>query len=349
MVHGIYCCMNRLIVFFLLLWTSYSCLSTNSSLGESVEPHTMKALNGFLKPYYKAFMSAYDNIREKDAFIFFSDPHLLGDKSAFFPFEKQYLDSSFESMRILSNVLPLDFCLNGGDWLNNLDTQDAARFKLLYADARMKQWFPVYYKMLGNHDTNYQGFVSGDNLSRGDFSMDFINNVYFNEVGRSYYTFKGRETLFYIFDSGIDWEPAMNDYKMYQLKWFSESLMSNTNKHIVIGLHILFNYSSNDTNPAPFAMNLLALCKAFNDRESFEVDGVRYVFSNVIGKIHVVLAGHTHEDCLRTDLSVPCVVTTQFMKNDNPTFDLCLLDYDNGYLEMIRVGEGVNRKVKLNM
>ena len=76
--------------------------------------------------------------------------------------------------------------------------------------------------------------------------------------------------------------------------------------------------------------------------------GVQYVISNVIGKIHVVLAGHTHEDCLRTDFSVPCVVTTQFMKNDNPTFDLCLLDYDNGYLEMIRVGEGVNRKVKLN-
>lgn len=300
-----------------------------------------------LASYAKTFINLYNPSKEKDSFVFFTDPHLLGSNFIINEHGATVIIDKFESVKALYDVLPLSFCLCGGDWLNSGDTQEEAIAKLSFADRQMNGLFSHYYKMLGNHDTNYQGVVSYDNLDRGDLPIDYINNSYFKSTGRSYYSFKSNQTVFYIMDSGTDWEPSMNDYRVLQLKWLAESLLVNAEHHIVIGIHILINSSPKENAPTPFAMNMLALCQAFNERESFEVEGRQYDFSNVVGKIHVVLAGHNHEDYIRTSYGIPCVGVTQFMKNGNPTFDLCLLDYDNGYLEMIRVGEGESRRIKL--
>lgn len=72
------------------------------------------------------------------------------------------LCDSFKLAKELYDNLSLGFYICGGDWLNQRDSQDMAKEKLLYADQLMKTTFSKYYKIMGNHDTYYLGFVSKD-------------------------------------------------------------------------------------------------------------------------------------------------------------------------------------------
>ena len=126
---------------------------------------------------------------ENVAFLFFTDPHLLGSNNKFSDSEKSRLVDSFAEMKVLYDKLPVSFCLSGGDWLNNGDTQDMAKEKLLLADDEMKEMFPSYFKIMGNHDTNYQGIVSDDDISRGDLSREWVDNEYYSETGSAFFSF----------------------------------------------------------------------------------------------------------------------------------------------------------------
>ena len=110
-----------------------------------------------------------------ESFLFFTDPHLLSYNDYFGEDVKTYLTSCFTSAKMIYDQLPLSFCICGGDWLNAGDTQAVAKEKLLFADGLMKSMFSRYYKMFGNHDTNYQGVVSAENSSRGDLPRSFID------------------------------------------------------------------------------------------------------------------------------------------------------------------------------
>lgn len=300
-----------------------------------------------LKPCISAFMEDYNILSEKEAFIFFSDPHLLGFSSTFTRQEKKQFESSFETMRVLYGELPIEFCLCGGDWLNNKDTQSAAMEKLLFADSRMKEWFPSYYKIMGNHDTNYQGVVSLNDLSRGDLSYDFVNSVYYKDTGKAYYTITGKTTLFVILDTGIDWEPSLDDYRYQQIEWLSQLLFTNIQEHIVIGFHMFFNGAIEKNNPLPMSRLLLDLCTAFNNRESYDINGKFYNYSDARGKIHFLICGHNHKDFVYDESGIPCIGITRFISEGTPSYDLCLVDYDNGFLELTRVGNGKNRRIPI--
>lgn len=295
------------------------------------------------------FRAIADSIIDKETFLYFTDPHLLGYDNQFSEAVKSRFVSSFYPVGELFNLLPLNFCLCGGDWLTGGDTQEVAAEKLLYADSQMKQLFNgKYYKMFGNHDTNYQGIVSVTNSTRGDFSREFIDKTYFSETGSAYYSFDGRNTSFFILDSWLDWTPEMNDYRWEQLNWLATQLKDNRNQHKVIGMHMYYN----EGQAVPMSEKLTDICDAFNLRQTISVNGREYDFSQSVGKIHLIISGHNHVDGIHyvgRNGDIPVVRTCTFMKDNMPTFDLCVLDYESGYLHMIRVGTGEDRTVKLAM
>lgn len=308
-----------------------------------------KIIDEALMPYCDSFMNRYNSIKEKEAFLFFSDPHLMARDNSFGEYHQLYFNSSFESMRFIYNALPFEFCLCGGDWLNNKDFQETAMWKLLYADSKMQAWFPPYYKMLGNHDTNYQGVVSESDDSRGDLPYDFIDSVYFKKTGGSYYTIKGKHTLFVILDTGIDWETDIKDYRRQQIDWLSRLLYANKEQHVVIGMHMFFYGKVENNTPFPMSREIMRLCSAFNHRESYTFETSSYDYSMAQGKVHFIICGHNHVDFEYHEGDIPCVGITKFISNNQPTYDLCLIDYDLGYLYMIRVGEGKNRQVAFSL
>ena len=102
----------------------------------------------------------------------------------------------------------------------------------------------------------------------------------------------------------------------------------------------------------PMSELLTDICDAFNFRQVIAINGNEYDFSQSAGKIHLIISGHSHVDGINyvgNHSDIPVVRTCDFMKGGTPDFDLCILDYDSGYLHMIRVGNGENRKVKLAM
>ena len=295
---------------------------------------------------YEQFNDIYQSSQNSEAFLFFSDPHLLSGESQFTSTIKQHIDNSFGIAKTLYDALPLSFCLCGGDWLNQRDSQEMAKEKLLYADRLMKKTFSRYYKMMGNHDTNYQGYVSNIDTQRGDLPREFIDKEYFSETGSAYYAFDGKNTRFYILDSGLDWNTAMDDYRWEQILWLAEELESNDVEHIAIGIHMFYNSDI----LTPMSVLLVQLCDAYNKKHSISFQEKTFDFSMSSGKIHLVLSGHNHRDEISyegQELNLPVVSICNYTSGSSQTFDLCLFDYDYGLCNMVRVGSGQDRKVIL--
>lgn len=286
---------------------------------------------------YKQLTSNGNN---NESFLFFSDPHLLGRSVAWI---KDSLVSSFVKAKEVFDLLPLDFCLCGGDWLNAGDTQDLAKEKLLLADERMKQLFSPYYKMMGNHDTNYQGIVSDYNKERGDLPQGFIDNYLFSETGKAYYSFSTGNSQYYIFDSGLDWDTSLDDYRIEQLCWFAFQLSKCVCPHIIIGIHMFYNDVPIIT---PMAEEITRICESFNTRGVYKSFGKEFDFSNAIGMVHLILTGHCHVDFSETFNGIPVVGITKYNK-ESRSFDVCIINYDTGFINMIRVGSGEDRNIKI--
>lgn len=296
---------------------------------------------------YEQFNDLYQSSQNSEAFLFFSDPHLLSGESKFTSTIKQHIDNSFGIAKTLYDALPLSFCLCGGDWLNQRDSQEMAKEKLLYADRLMKKTFSRYYKMMGNHDTNYQGYVSNIDTQRGDLPREFIDNEYFSDTGSAYYAFDGENTRFYILDSGLDWDTAMDEYRWEQILWLAEQLETNDVEHITIGIHMFYNSDI----ITPMSELLVQLCEAYNSKQSITFNTTAFDFAKTNGKIHMILSGHSHKDGINfegKDCRIPVVRICNYTINGSQSFDLCLLDYDKEILYMIRLGEGENRDVNLN-
>ena len=280
-----------------------------------------------------------------ESFLYFTDPHLLSYGNRFDENIRNQLVSSFDLAKEVYELLPLNFVLCGGDWLTDSDTQEIAKQKLLFADKQMKSMFTPYYKMMGNHDTNYQGIISEENKNRGDFPKDFIDKEYFSETGSAYYSFIEGNTEFFILDSGLDWNTDLDDYRREQLKWLSKQLEKSDCLHKAIGIHMFYNDGIKIT---PMAEELMSICSAFNSRTKYIIDDDEYDFSHSRGVIHFVISGHSHVDFTEIVQGIPVIGTTCFYNETHP-FDICILNYNTGYLDMIRVGEGEDRHVEMYM
>lgn len=290
----------------------------------------------------KQFAAYFNNSGICETFAFMTDPHLLGTSNTF---NEVIFTQYIKILQKYYDKTSVDWCVCGGDWLDNSDYQDLACWKLGYMDATMRKSFKHYLPVIGNHDTNYQGVISSNNSNRGDLTHQTLINLMFRENGNTYYKFNGNNTQFYVFDTGLDLEDFMNAFKWEQIDWFAKSLLSDDAKHSVIIQHIYYTY---DTTINTMAANIQAVAGAYNSRTKLTLNGIRYDFSMCTGKIACAIAGHSHSDEIVTEnVSVPVWITTDMKAGNKPTFDLCIIDYTAGKMKSVRVGTGVNREMNL--
>lgn len=291
--------------------------------------------------------TALSNDVDNLAFIFFTDPHLLGGIQSFSKNEKSRFESSFLELKEFYDFLPVSFCICGGDWLTFGDTQAQAKKKLLYADQKMKDLFPSYFKMMGNHDSNYQGVISIEDSSRGDLPYDFIFDVYFSEVGSSYYMFISNTTAFFILDSGLDWDIRMDDFKWTQIYWLAEELEEHKYEHVILGLHMVYELDK----LTPMSEELVKLCDAYNHNGTYSSPVREFSFKSASGAIHTIISGHNHKDSISfvgANKDIPIIQTCNYTIDNTHSFDFCIVDYNVGSLDLYRIGKGDSkRQVKL--
>lgn len=289
----------------------------------------------------KEFSSLINNSGLSESFIFMTDPHLLGSENTF---NVNVFKDYIGLLQKYYNSLPVDWMICGGDWLSNSDYQSNACWKLGYMDATMRKLFKNYYPILGNHDTNYQGVVSESDSSRGDLTHQTLVNLMFRTNKNTYYIWSGNNTRFFVFDTQTDWESEMNDFKWEQIDWFANKLLTNTNDHIIVLQHI---YYTSGVNIAPMSEQIQSLSGAFNNKEEVTINAKTYNFTSAKGKIHCIIAGHSHRDAIITDSNIPVWLTANMMKDNIPTFDLMFVDYVKNQIQAIRVGSGENRTMNL--
>lgn len=289
----------------------------------------------------ESFAALFNNSGVCESFIFMTDPHLFATNNNF---EKETFKRYISLLQKYYNSAPVDWMICGGDWLTSGDYKDVACAKLGYIDATMRKLFKHYFPLLGNHDTNYQGIVGPSDSSRGDLTHQTLVNLMFRENKNSYYEFNGNNTRFVVFDTQTDWETQMDAFKWEQINWFAQKLLTNQWEHIVILQHI---YYVSGTTIAPMSENIQLLCGAFNARQSITLNGITYNFGNASGKVHCIIAGHSHFDAIVTDTNIPVWLTTNMQAGGIPTFDLILVDYNLNVMKSIRVGTGNDRTMNL--
>lgn len=285
-----------------------------------------------------------------ESFLFFTDPHLLEGSS--------WQDQCYEFISIIQkyyNSTPTTFCVCGGDWLGNSDLPAEACFKMGYIDGFMHSMFNDCYMLVGNHDTNYQGKKDPSSATyTTKLSIQSIKNLWYRK-GEPYYVFDGANTRFYCFDTNTEAQ-SMGEYDGYgwkQANWFANALLTDDSEHIALAAHIIYYaYDSSDTSTGiqPLSEWVLKIAQAYNNRTSIEVNGTAYNFTGRTGKVEFFIGGHYHTDINGILYGIPWVLTINVRKNvqDGPSFDLCIADYDNGLLKMVRVGNGSDRTISLS-
>ena len=298
-----------------------------------------------------------DGVHTIEPFLFFTDPHILPGNYAESQY-KQNMEKTIGTIQNAYNRTPTSFVLCGGDWLTQDDTMIEAARKLGFVNGIMNSKFNAYYPMLGNHDTNYQGISEeGQSTGTGRLSQASLNTLWFNKFGhKAYYDFKGDNTRFYVFDSGLDSEQNMDAYRWSQVDWFAKSLLENDDPHSVIAIHIFAQPSAADISAGQFtddpdvqalADNITKIAQAYNSRQSITLNSENYDFTSesLTGKVSFLIAGHTHFDADLVHNDIPVIITA--WATWTPTFDLVFVDYDNGKFKTARIGTGSNREIDI--
>ena len=308
-----------------------------------------------------------------ETFLFFSDPHLT-DYSRYETMTELVRDKFISTLQKYYNSLPLDYCICGGDWLNSEHTDAEAIGWLGYSDAYMRKLFRNYYPVFGNHDNN--PYKNGINQQSWPYALDYttVRNSAFRENRSTYYSFDGLNTKFYVFNSGVSFIKEMTNTtysyllmdRWAQVAWFANKLLTDDPENAIILSHIYSNASKesdwNSTATGYWANGVHALSRnlrdvaiAYNNRQSITKNGVTYDFSNCTGRVVLYLCGHTHFDFVDAYDEIPVVCITDLegghilgesiMYDLIPTFDCCLVDYDNDRYKTLRIGAGVSRIV----
>ena len=293
----------------------------------------------------ETFDALYNASGDVDAFIFFTDPHLLseGEKSAFY-------DRFINYTAVIGGFfkrLATTFVLCAGDWLEWNDTPNLALYKLSLMTGRMRELFgDHYYPVLGNHDSNEQGTeVSGVKT----LSDSTLRNVMFPYQGSMYYSFKTAQSRFYVLNSGTDKNAAMSiGDRWTQIAWLATQLSENDDAHSAICMHILWQLTTSE-NISAFTDNVQELVGAYNNHSTVTLNSVTYDFTGCTGKVGFILGGHLHKDQSdTTNYSVPVIATINTRNNANfPSFDLVLVDWTANTMNMVRVGSGSNQTFTL--
>lgn len=318
----------------------------------------------------RKFSNLINGTDDIETFLFFSDPH-LSPSSRYETMTETVRDKYISALQKYYNSLPLDYCICGGDFLNYHTNAEACDY-LGYFDGFMRKLFKNYRPCLGNHDVN----PYDPNSFANALSYTTLRNLWFRDEGNDYYSFDGKNTKFYVLNSGPSYFKTMtnNTYpdlvnnRWEQVDWFAKKLLADDAPNSVIVMHAYSNasgsnpsawYDVNTTNGSDgiieFGLNIREVAIAYNNRESITKNGETYDFSGKIGNVLFILCGHTHFDFVDASMSLPVVCITNleggqivdgsYSRTLTPTFDCCLLDITNDALYMERVGAAVSRRI----
>lgn len=290
------------------------------------------------------FAELMNGVDTTEKFMWFTDPHLCegSEWQAEFETYKKQLKACYDAT-------PTTFAVCGGDWLGNSDTKTEACFKLGFIGGQMRSAFGgKFYPVVGNHDTNYQGVkVEGADYATGRLEVSTLRNVWNTPT---YYTFDGDNTRFFVFDSEIDWDLTLSLYKTEQLFWFAEQLKNNPAENMGAFIHIYYSLdevNGTGNHTGEMGKKITEIAEAYNNRGSITFSGTTFDYSGATGKFRFVFAGHNHGDGITTENGIPVILTTKTREGGVPTFELCLVDYDNDKLHLCRVGSGESRTVDI--
>lgn len=314
-----------------------------------------------------------------ETFLFFTDPHLT-DYSRYEDMDELVRDKYISTLQKYYNSLPLDYCICGGDWLNDKHSDAEACAWLGYCDAYMRKLFKNYFPVFGNHDCNpYKYGVDHGTFPYSDgwpYALDYntIKNLVFRENGGAYYSFDGINTKFYVINSGVSFIKGMTDStysyllddRWAQVDWFGQKLLTDDPDNAIVISHIYSNANNESEwnsassgywakGPHALSRNIRDLAIAYNNRRSITKNGITYDFSGCTGRVALYICGHTHFDFVDAydELPVVCITDLEgghfvggsLIYELIPTFDCCLVDYDNDKFKTVRVGAGVSRIV----
>ena len=300
----------------------------------------------------KAFCDLFNNTQEADSYLYFTDPH-----TAAHDFNVNRFDKHIATIKKIADGNPIQMVMCGGDWLNNVDTQEEACESLGYIGAKMKCFNVPSCLVVGNHDTNYLGKLDANSeIGTGRLLESTIGNLWYGNF-KTYYAHKTNMTRFYVLDTGTDSEHVdateLSSYQIEQLKWLCESLISNDDIHNVLSFHIYFVLGQVPL----FVQNIIDICAAYNNRNVYAIDGKTFDFSSTKGTIHCCICGHSHRDFVEINKTIPIISTilaSDFgedgqMNGDGSkvNLDLVLLDYTHKKFKSIRIGDGENREIDI--
>jgi len=273
------------------------------------------------------------------SYLFLTDTHSFG----YLHEEYSFREKLYEIEAVYKNS-PTSFVISGGDWANQGATQEEACIILGKLDAITSSTFDRFYHVLGNHDTNYQGLYNyGSELKTGELINNTVPNLLFRDYGRSYYSFESGNTKNYVLDTGLDWTPEMSEYRWEQVDWLAESLLLDDAPHSTVFMHIGWDTYEHDL--VPMTDEVTKIANAYNTRAIITSNDVPYDFSACTGTFSYVMTGHMHEDynALINDI----MVVTSIDNRTSQGFDLCLADYSEGKLYLMRIGQGKNRTIDI--
>ena len=292
----------------------------------------------------QSFAGLFNGSNNVETFMFFTDPHLCQHEGDTWRTE---FDEYMSTLKKYYNESPVTRVFCGGDWLGGTisDASDAC-YRLGLADAKMRESFAEYYNMRGNHESNFSYDGVNPVLNRNT-----IKNLMFRKEGKTYYSVDGDNSKFFIFDTQDESDSLFDSVHLIeQSVWFVEALKNNTTENIIMMMHIVlaFNDATGEfSNVYPTPNQLTLIANAFNERSNIIVNGTNYDFIDAVGKVKFMMAGHTHEDYTTTVNGIPTAITTNLREGGIPTFDLCLADYNNNKLHLVRVGTGENRTIDI--
>ena len=292
-----------------------------------------------------------------EAFLWFTDPHLFTAHTEVGSEPK--MEEYIAQLQKYYNSTPTTFALCGGDWLGKSDIPEMACYKMGYINGICRSMFDKCYMLVGNHDTNYQGKKDAESSSwTTRLSKIAIRNLWYRDIGHSYYDFEGVNTHFYCFDTGTENQSLTydNNYGYEQALWFAENLKNEKYTHVAIAAHIYcYRTIPDGTIPddvQPLTRLLLQIASAYNNRTEINVNGTNFDFSAAAGRVDFMLAGHSHADYTLVDSGITVIATLDCGNHQSYSadcsFDLVFVDYDHQKITCIRAGVGEDREINLD-
>lgn len=335
----------------------------NRTFGQLSDQKTPKHVALQLVPSYvndkrvklEEIASTYSN-GDVEMFAFMTDMHYMSANDIWNDDAQATLAKNINKLHEWWSMTPCAYMLFGGDWLNNGDTPAIAKMKLgIVAGMTSHTFGERVHHIIGNHDTNYQGKSSVDaGANTGRLPVSSIETALLCG-GKSYYSFDGPYARCYVLDSGIDWEQSVDDYTTEQLKWLATSLRDDDRPHSFLAMHIVMNVNKSDYNgtiiPTPRSKAFIDVAAAYNAKRDITIKDVKFDFASTTGKVAYVIAGHTHWDANGAVNGIPVVITANAGAVDangmTPTFDVACVDYTEGMMHLVRIGDGDNRNVQI--